>query len=224
MTEFSSTSLEFRKEYRQGSLEESSINTNPIAQLRTWLEQATQAGVIEPNAMTVSSVGANGRPSSRVVLLRNLEDSGLTFFTNYTSRKGQEFDAHGFACVNFWWGSLAASRARNPMRTSTPGPTNHNWQVRPARKVKPRLEPISRLWLKPCGSSILKAYRAPRIGADFGLCQIVLNSGKADPHAFMTGLCTCSRVKFGSCSGSHRKPQMCCASMNLEPATGMVFP
>ena len=99
-------SLDFRKEYKQGSLEESSINQNPIAQLRTWLEQATQAGVIEPNAMTVSSVGANGRPSSRVVLLRGLEDSGLTFFTNYASRKGQEFDVHGFACANFWWGSL----------------------------------------------------------------------------------------------------------------------
>jgi pyridoxamine 5'-phosphate oxidase len=106
MTEFSSTSLDFRKEYKQGSLLESSIDPNPIAQLRTWLEQATQAGVIEPNAMTVSSVSANGRPSSRVVLLRGLEDSGLTFFTNYASRKGQEFDAHGFACTNFWWGSL----------------------------------------------------------------------------------------------------------------------
>jgi pyridoxamine 5'-phosphate oxidase len=105
-TAINSGSLEFRKEYRQGSLLESSIDPNPIAQLRTWLEQATQADVIEPNAMTVSSVGTNGRPSSRVVLLRGLEDSGLTFFTNYTSRKGQEFDAHGFACVNFWWGSL----------------------------------------------------------------------------------------------------------------------
>jgi pyridoxamine 5'-phosphate oxidase len=106
MTDLNSTSLDFRKEYRQGSLEESSIDKNPISQLRTWLEQATQAGVIEPNAMTVSSVGANGRPSSRVVLLRGLEDSGLRFYTNYASRKGQEFDAHGFACVNFWWGSL----------------------------------------------------------------------------------------------------------------------
>ena len=105
-TRINSGSLDFRKEYKQGSLEESSIDQNPIAQLRSWLEQATQAGVIEPNAMTVSSVGANGRPSSRVVLLRGLEDSGLTFFTNYTSRKGQEFDAHGFACTNFWWGSL----------------------------------------------------------------------------------------------------------------------
>ena len=105
-TGINSASFDFRKEYRQGSLEESSINTSPIAQLRTWLEQATQSGVIEPNAMTVSSVGANGRPSSRVVLLRGLEDSGLTFFTNYTSRKGQEFGAHGFACTNFWWGPL----------------------------------------------------------------------------------------------------------------------
>ena len=106
MTDLSAASLDFRKEYKQGSLEESSINPNPIAQLRTWLEQATQAGVIEPNAMTVSGVGANSRPSSRVVLLRGLEDSGLTFFTNYASRKGQEFDVHGFACANFWWGSL----------------------------------------------------------------------------------------------------------------------
>ena len=105
-TKTNSGSLDFRKEYKQGSLEESSIDKNPVAQLRTWLEHATQAGVIEPNAMTVSSVGANGRPSSRVVLLRGLEDSGLTFFTNYASRKGQEFDAHGFACVNFWWGAL----------------------------------------------------------------------------------------------------------------------
>ena len=105
-TKTNSGSLDFRKEYKQGSLEESSIDKNPVAQLRTWLEHATQAGVIEPNAMTVSSVGANGRPSSRVVLLRGLEDSGLTFFTNYGSRKGQEFDAHGFACVNFWWGAL----------------------------------------------------------------------------------------------------------------------
>lgn len=105
-TKINSGSLDFRKEYKQGSLEESNINPNPITQLRTWLEQATQSGVIEPNAMTVSSVGTNGRPSSRVVLLRGLEDSGLTFFTNYTSRKGQEFDAHGFACTNFWWGSL----------------------------------------------------------------------------------------------------------------------
>ena len=105
-TRINSGSLDFRKEYKQGSLEESSIDQNPIAQLRSWLEQATQAGVIEPNAMTVSGVGANGRPSSRVVLLRGLEDSGLTFFTNYASRKGQEFDAHGFACTNFWWGAL----------------------------------------------------------------------------------------------------------------------
>jgi pyridoxamine 5'-phosphate oxidase len=99
-------SLDVRNEYRQGALEETSINPNPIQQLRIWLEQATQAGVIEANAMTVSSVGANNRPSSRVVLLRGLEESGLTFFSNYASRKSQEFDTHPFACTNFWWGSL----------------------------------------------------------------------------------------------------------------------
>ncbi len=98
--------LESRKEYTMGELELSDLLENPIAQFKIWLEVATNAGVIEPNAMTLSSVAANNRPSSRVVLLRGLDDTGLTFFTNYESRKGQELLETGFACINFWWGSL----------------------------------------------------------------------------------------------------------------------
>ncbi len=98
--------LEIRKNYAMGALEESDANPDPTLQLRAWLEEATNAGVQEPNAMSVATVGANGRPSSRFVLLRGLDERGLTFFTNYESRKGHELEAHGFACVNFWWGSL----------------------------------------------------------------------------------------------------------------------
>lgn len=98
--------LETRKEYTLGELEMAEMLEFPIEQLKLWLEVAAQAGVIEPNAMTLSSVSANGRPSSRVVLLRGLDESGLRFYTNYDSRKGQELQTTGFACLNFWWGSL----------------------------------------------------------------------------------------------------------------------
>jgi pyridoxamine 5'-phosphate oxidase len=98
--------LESRKEYTLGELEMAAMLENPMDQLKFWLEVATQAGVIEPNAMTLSSVAANGRPSSRVVLLRGLDQQGLTFYTNYGSRKGQELQTTGFACLNFWWGAL----------------------------------------------------------------------------------------------------------------------
>lgn len=97
--------LETRKEYTQGNLDEATLLPEPIAQLRLWLEQAASAGIVEPNAMTLSTVSADGRPSSRVVLLRGLDD-GLVFYTNYASRKGQDIAATGMACVNFWWESL----------------------------------------------------------------------------------------------------------------------
>jgi pyridoxamine 5'-phosphate oxidase len=98
--------LETRKEYTLGELELPDLLENPIAQLKFWLEVAAQAEVIEPNAMTLSSVSANGRPSSRMVLLRGLDENGLTFYTNYDSRKGMELQATGFACLNFWWAAL----------------------------------------------------------------------------------------------------------------------
>ncbi len=98
--------LESRKEYTLGELEMSTMLKNPLEQLKLWLDVATQAGMIEPNAMTLSSVAANGRPSSRVVLLRGLSEQGLTFYTNYGSRKGQELQTTGFACLNFWWAAL----------------------------------------------------------------------------------------------------------------------
>ena len=91
-------------DYTHGTLDESQLLPDPIAQLRVWLDDARDQ--IEPNAMTVSTVAPNGRPSSRVVLLRGLSEAGLTFYTNYDSRKGVEIAATGAACLSFWWGAL----------------------------------------------------------------------------------------------------------------------
>ena len=96
--------LENRMDYTHGTLDESQLLPDPIAQLRVWLDDARDQ--IEPNAMTVSTVAPNGRPSSRVVLLRGLSEAGLTFYTNYDSRKGVEIAATGAACLSFWWGAL----------------------------------------------------------------------------------------------------------------------
>ena len=91
-------------DYTHGTLDESQMLEDPIAQLRVWLDDARDQ--IEPNAMTVCTVAPNGKPSSRVVLLRGLSGSGLTFYTNYDSRKGVEIAATGAACLSFWWGAL----------------------------------------------------------------------------------------------------------------------
>lgn len=95
-----------RIEYNVGSLDEADLLSSPIDQFRTWLEAALAAEIPEPHGMTVSTVGPEGRPSSRVVLLRGLDERGLVFFTNYESRKGRELLAHPAACINFWWPAL----------------------------------------------------------------------------------------------------------------------
>ncbi len=91
-------------DYTHGTLDETQMLPDPIAQLRVWIEDARDQ--IEPNAMTVCTVAANGKPSSRVVLLRGLSEAGLTFYSNYDSRKGMEIAATGAACLSFWWGAL----------------------------------------------------------------------------------------------------------------------
>jgi pyridoxamine 5'-phosphate oxidase len=94
-----------RIEYATGGLSERDVVDDPLAQFAAWFDQALGAGVPEPNAMTLATVGADGRPSARVVLLKGV-DHGFVFFTNYASRKGQELDAHPVAAIVFYWHAL----------------------------------------------------------------------------------------------------------------------
>lgn len=77
--------------------------TEPLQLFEQWFAEAGQAGVIEPNAMVLSTTAENKRPSSRVVLLKETMDGGYYFFTNYSSRKAKELDAAPFASLNFHW-------------------------------------------------------------------------------------------------------------------------
>jgi pyridoxamine 5'-phosphate oxidase len=95
-----------RKSYERDALDETASAADPLAQFRTWLEQALKAGLPEPNAMTLATVGADGRPSTRVVLIKGFDERGLVWYTNYESRKGRELQANPFAALQFHWVEL----------------------------------------------------------------------------------------------------------------------
>ena len=94
---------DLRKSYERDELDEQLASPEPLRQFREWLQQALDAGVPEPNAMTLATVGPDGRPSTRIVLIKDIEERGLVWYTNYDSRKGRELAAHPFAALQFHW-------------------------------------------------------------------------------------------------------------------------
>ena len=92
-----------RSEYDRGALTKDDVATDPIVQLIAWLDEAHDAGVIEHTAMSVSTVDAEGRPSSRVVLLRGIVDDGLVFFTSYDSAKARDLSARADCAALLSW-------------------------------------------------------------------------------------------------------------------------
>jgi pyridoxamine 5'-phosphate oxidase len=95
-----------RRDYGAGELLESSAERDPIRQFDLWYTDALAAGVPEPEAMTLSTATADGRPSGRIVLLRGYDHRGFCFFTNYESRKADELAANPFAALTFFWQPL----------------------------------------------------------------------------------------------------------------------
>ncbi len=97
------TLAELRKDYARGSLDENSVDTDPIRQFQFWFEQALDAQLPEPNAMTVATVDAEGRPSARILLIKGVDERGFVFYTNYESRKGRELAGNPYASLLFHW-------------------------------------------------------------------------------------------------------------------------
>lgn len=98
---------EMRKSYERQSLLIDSVETNPVEQFKSWFETAKNTQEIyEANAMSISSVSAKGQPSTRIVLLKGMEEEGLLFYTNYESKKGQELLQNPKISVLFYWGFL----------------------------------------------------------------------------------------------------------------------
>ena len=97
---------QLRKSYERAELDESASLADPTAQFEHWLEQALDAKLPEPNAMTLATVGSNGRPSSRIVLIKGVDARGIVWYTNYESRKGRELAQNPFAALQFHWVEL----------------------------------------------------------------------------------------------------------------------
>jgi pyridoxamine 5'-phosphate oxidase len=95
-----------RKEYRLQQLRASDVKADPLLQFQDWFKAAVEANVNEPNAMNLSTVKASGRPCSRIVLLKGVEEKGLVFYTNYESDKGNQLEKYPFASLCFFWPEL----------------------------------------------------------------------------------------------------------------------
>jgi pyridoxamine 5'-phosphate oxidase len=94
---------DLREELKRRELLETAAAAQPIAQFRAWLYEACCAGLAEPNAMTLATVGPDGQPSARIVSLSQVTNEGFTFFTNYRSAKGRELAEHPHAALVFHW-------------------------------------------------------------------------------------------------------------------------
>lgn len=97
---------DLRRSYERAELDESASDADPRLQFERWLAEAIAAELPEPNAMTVATVGADGRPSTRPVLIKGCDTRGIVWYTNYESRKGRELAVHPYAALQFHWVEL----------------------------------------------------------------------------------------------------------------------
>ena len=97
---------DLRKSYEKAELSESASHADPLQQFDQWLNEAIKGEVPEPNAMTVATVGADLRPTTRVVLIKGYDERGIVWYTNYESRKGRELAGNPFAALQFHWVEL----------------------------------------------------------------------------------------------------------------------
>ncbi len=95
-----------RKDYQMRSLSEHEVSTDPFIQFTQWWDEAVQSEILEVNAMTLSTIKPDGRPSARIVLLKGFDQQGFVFYTNYESDKGKQLQQNPYASLVFFWKEL----------------------------------------------------------------------------------------------------------------------
>jgi pyridoxamine 5'-phosphate oxidase len=106
MSDLTASIADLRKSYERAELNEEASQADPLLQFDQWLKEAIAGQVPEPNAMTLATVAADGRPSTRIVLVKGYDARGIVWYTNYDSRKGKELAANAFAALQFHWVEL----------------------------------------------------------------------------------------------------------------------
>jgi pyridoxamine 5'-phosphate oxidase len=123
---------DLRENYTRGGLDEASADINPIAQFEAWFAEARRAGIKEPNAMTLATATPDGRPSSRIVLLKEVDEAGFVFYTNYESRKAKELRENPRAALTLYWAELERQvRIEGSVKRVSRGESERYFQSRP---------------------------------------------------------------------------------------------
>ncbi len=145
---------QIRRDYAGQYLNEKEVGSDPLAIFEKWFDEALHAQLPEPNAMTLSTVGADGRPDARIVLLKGLEDGKFKFFTNYNSKKGRDLAANPYASLTFFWQGLERQvRISGPVSKCSAAESDAYFMTRPLKSrigawISHQSEPIpSRFYL-----------------------------------------------------------------------------
>ena len=123
---------DLRKDYRVATLDRDDVCDDPIDQFQRWWQEVLSADIAEPNGMTLATTTSAGRPSARIVLLKGFDQRGFCFYTNYTSRKGEELLANPHAALVFWWEPLERQvRIEGVVEQLSPEESEAYYQSRP---------------------------------------------------------------------------------------------
>lgn len=156
-----------RQNYQRSALDETDAATNPLTQFAKWFEEAQSSDVLEPNAMTLATADAMGKPSARIVLLKGFDaERGFIFYTNYESRKGTELEANQTACLLFFWKELERQiRIEGAVSKLSAADSTKYFQSRPKSSqigawVSPQSQPIeNREWLERRELELIEQYK-----------------------------------------------------------------
>ncbi|MBC6417418.1 MAG: pyridoxamine 5'-phosphate oxidase [Prochloron sp. SP5CPC1] len=121
-----------RQNYTRAGLTEGDALSDPLEQFKIWFAEAVEAQLLEPNAMTLATVGPGGQPSARIVLLKGFDERGFVFYTNYQSSKGKQLEEKPKAAIAFWWGELERQvRIEGTIEKVAPEESDQYFQSRP---------------------------------------------------------------------------------------------
>ena len=157
---------DIRKDYGQASLDDTDVLDDPIAQFTRWFDEALRAEVNEPNAMNVATVDAHGKPSSRIVLIKQFDARGFTWFTNYDSRKGVELAGNPHAAILFFWSELERQvRIEGRVERVDAAESEAYFHTRP---LKSRLAALASAQSTPIGSRAALEENYQAVEAQYG--------------------------------------------------------
>ncbi|KAB8062446.1 pyridoxamine 5'-phosphate oxidase [Janthinobacterium sp. FT14W] len=158
-----------RTDYVQSSLSETDVLADPVAQFQKWFAEAVKAQVVEPNAMDLATVSPDGKPSSRIVLVKQFDERGFTWYTNYNSDKGQQLEHNPHAALLFFWRELERQvRIEGTVVKTTAAESDEYFNVRP---LQSRLSAIASQQSTPIASRVALESNYEAVAAAIGDAQ-----------------------------------------------------